>query len=746
MNTPNNKVGKPMKFQELWLRECAVIVIPKIQRDFAYGRDNNEFNRTRFLDALCEQIAPGSTQNLKLDFVFGRQYTADEKVFEPIDGQQRLTILFLMHVYLAKRMQALGEEVNTEYLSKFRYETRDSSQEFCRKLLDIAPIHFLSGVTQYIKEQWWYNSVWKADPTIYSMLVILTDIHSRINRHSPEQLRQVWANLNDLIDFWYITLDDLGSSDSLYIKMNSRGKKLTDFEHFKAELDRYAGSGEISMKIDTAWTRMLWPYRNNRGQERDTIKDYYTDNGLNERFHNLFYRLLVIEGSKRGAIEYPADKVYGQMPILVLAEKVLSGVGNDVLERISIILDFFAGEASVDDFFSKFLTDSYSTEFNPVDEDHYRVYYSAGTNLLKRATEERMPFVETLMLEAFLEYAYRCGKGIKIPENEFKNRLRILRNLQNNLQARAEDMVGELLRTDRIVSLCDVGSNMVQDSFTHLQKNQEMMKLEWMRKHSAAERLALLHTENSRFLYGNLAPVMPSPGALDVKYMQAFFKLFDGQPDLDQIKCALLSQGDYATHERWMKKYATDEWKSWYDDIFVFDNKGAFARAFVKWADSGLTCTEAISQFLDQCHASRRYPWRYYLVKYALMRNNQRHRAYTGLYKVGSGKYDYMMRVGSRGRSWNPYLVQLNAMLPGSWLGDDDSRLYYYGLRIYTTNASLYICNAEGKVLRRHYIPQSPDGIDMVDRVRYALQLIAPSLPPRRRKKNNPKHKKRKKI
>ena len=30
----------------------------------------------------------------------------------------------------------------------------------------------------------------------------------------------------------------MGLTDELYIKMNSRGKQLTQFEHFKAELER----------------------------------------------------------------------------------------------------------------------------------------------------------------------------------------------------------------------------------------------------------------------------------------------------------------------------------------------------------------------------------------------------------------------------------------------------------------------------------------------------------------------------
>lgn len=58
-------------------------------------------------------------------------------------------------------------------------------------------------------------------------------------------------------------------TDDIYIKMNSRGKPLTDFEHFKAELlkvmrsenDDEATAKRIGLKIDREWTDLLWIYR-----------------------------------------------------------------------------------------------------------------------------------------------------------------------------------------------------------------------------------------------------------------------------------------------------------------------------------------------------------------------------------------------------------------------------------------------------------------------------------------------------
>ena len=66
---------------------------------------------------------------LKLDFVYGSE---DEGKLSPLDGQQRLTTLWLLHWYVALRAGKL-EEASVR-LRNFTYETRISSREFCRNL------------------------------------------------------------------------------------------------------------------------------------------------------------------------------------------------------------------------------------------------------------------------------------------------------------------------------------------------------------------------------------------------------------------------------------------------------------------------------------------------------------------------------------------------------------------------------------------------------------------------------------
>ena len=74
---------------------------------------------------------------LTLDFVYGSQNKDNPKSY-PLDGQQRLTTLWLFHWYIALKAGNLEKACDT--LKNFSYETRISSREFFQ--LNLAPLPF----------------------------------------------------------------------------------------------------------------------------------------------------------------------------------------------------------------------------------------------------------------------------------------------------------------------------------------------------------------------------------------------------------------------------------------------------------------------------------------------------------------------------------------------------------------------------------------------------------------------------
>lgn len=270
------------------------IEIPIIQRDYAQGRLGKENLRKNFLADLKNAL--DSNEIMKLDFVYG---SIEKDYLNPLDGQQRLTTLWLLHWYIALRAGELNEE-NCKIFKKFTYETRISSREFCQNLCNSQKIENFDGndIVGFIIKQTWFYSAWKQDPTIQSMLRMLggtkkadkkgediDGIEEIFQGTSEDNFKEYWGNLTqkETIVFYHLPLKDFGLSDDLYIKMNARGKQLTSFENFKADLIGYITkqSEDVSLeeseqtkwkelldlkngipiKLDTDWTDIFWKNR-----------------------------------------------------------------------------------------------------------------------------------------------------------------------------------------------------------------------------------------------------------------------------------------------------------------------------------------------------------------------------------------------------------------------------------------------------------------------------------------------------
>lgn len=265
------------------------IRIPRIQRDYAQGRIGKESLREKFLSSIFKSLNGGS--QLKLDFIYG---SGDgEGNFSPLDGQQRLTTLWLIYWYLAYRTGELKNPETRGVLGRFSYETRESSKSFIKMIVEKGSEIALNegeNIADAIMRQSWMFTVWRQDPTVQSMLRMLSGekndkvdgIEELFDSKSKEELKGYWELLLSDTDrcpvvFYQLDIDNMGQSDDLYVKMNGRGKALTDFENFKADLIKYfeerceenekdwAGflhpETGYPILLDTVWTDFFWKYR-----------------------------------------------------------------------------------------------------------------------------------------------------------------------------------------------------------------------------------------------------------------------------------------------------------------------------------------------------------------------------------------------------------------------------------------------------------------------------------------------------
>lgn len=230
--------------------EVGQIRIPTIQRDYAQGRENEKVSeiRKQFVHILM-QVAKGDKSSQELDFVYGsKQYEDSEKdkpilALEPLDGQQRLTTLFLIHW-----MMGCDKLQTTDGHSVLTYSTRPSSKEFCNELVKHKAANYIEEAKEniasnkkeatkpsdIIKKRDWFSWSWKFDPTIQSMLVMIDAIFDEIivGIDMEDGLKRL-----DNIVFDFQDLKELKASNELFVKMNARGKQLSDFDILKSILE-----------------------------------------------------------------------------------------------------------------------------------------------------------------------------------------------------------------------------------------------------------------------------------------------------------------------------------------------------------------------------------------------------------------------------------------------------------------------------------------------------------------------------
>lgn len=334
----------------LWnLLQNKCIEIPIIQRDYAQGRIGKEYLRKTFLESLKSELdlALNNVDNkkkLKLDFVYG---TSENGKIYPLDGQQRLTTLWLLHWYIALRS---GDDLqkNCKILSNFTYETRITSREFCKQLCNVENwknYTWSGNISEYIKDQSWFSSAWLQDPTISSMLNMLAstkptddkkeDISDGIEEIfkdiKPELFKKYWTKLTGKecpIVFYYLPITDMGLTDDLYIKMNARGKQLSSLENLKADLLGYVQkeasvdekwgyfldvndkNDYLPLLLDTTWTGLFWQKKYEDKSNAENKKPCKIDEIFFAFINRFFWNEIVLDHIERQSNKLEDNKNY----------------------------------------------------------------------------------------------------------------------------------------------------------------------------------------------------------------------------------------------------------------------------------------------------------------------------------------------------------------------------------------------------------------------------------------------------
>ncbi len=690
------------------------ITIPIIQRDYAQGRRDPDIDRVRgrFLDSLYRAV---SDEPITLDFVYG---DIDENgVMTPLDGQQRLTTLFLLHWYAAKKCGVPKEEC--AFLANFGYETRYSARNFCKELTAFEP-SFTIRLSEEIIDQAWFPLEWQKDPTISSMLVMLDAIDSKFR-----DVEDLWGKLRDgAITFYFLPIKDMGLTDELYIKMNSRGKPLTRFEHFKAELERCIRSADdaaakrIMRKIDRDWTDMLWQYRDSRNNSED---DMVTDDEFLRYFH--FICDVICYQSDRS----PQGKSSDEFDLL---SDYFTGNDQTVLRNIETLESFFDCWCHIDGYSSpaEFLSAYMSHQHEPgkilvdpryktdIFEDCLHSYADKSGRL------RQFPLNRIVLLYAITVF---LRNRASISDEDFALRLRSINNLIQNSEDEVSDRIDRnrlpaiLQQTDAIM-LSGAIDDKIDNGFNMNQIAEEKEKKLFLE--SNPEKAAVLFAlEDHPNLKGQIGII----GLDHVDYADRFASLF--RCDWDLIDRALMSIGDYGQQERnkWRYQYGSKNMQIAWDSLFHRSANSGFentSRILIELLSKAETFTNDILKglvdgFIASCEEAKLYSLRYYYVKYNVFRPGS-----YGKYAINdpvNKPYSFVvMQTRSQWSSstYMPYLKEADeARLDKDSLGQ---RLVYGDRHIICENDAFVLRDNETKEeIERIAIDQNENGIDTVDRI-----------------------------
>ncbi|GMB89762.1 hypothetical protein NHP190002_04400 [Helicobacter ailurogastricus] len=544
---------KPMTFLD-FLGCYAHIEVPMLQRDYAQGRRSQKYVADNFLDALFEVIE-GRKYKLHLDLIYGYK-DKEGGVFKLIDGQQRITTLWLLYFLLFRRAENL--DAIKAQLAKFTYHTRESSKEFCEKLLKKS--------SSFATNKWPSETILqggkfgekedlKNDPTIKAMICTLDRLYERLRYIKDTNCLKntdCLKNRLDHITFSVIDMGEFGLGEELYIKLNARGKSLSPFENLKAFIEQKTSiPPELLSAIDNKWS------------------DYFFDATQPETFDPRFFHFLhyanaffkLDENTKKGI----KTKIKDILDLnLIIDDKHYSPLKNkDNLDLLDRVMDALQSWGSFEDL----------EDLNPAFE---------GPDFFKNAIKEELTKKEVCYFFALLFVLEKHPKA-QLDQN-LQDYFRVVRHLVENESNIQDDDIPGLFNLLDFVSNVFSKDHKESGVYTFLAQQPEYPKRSYKLEARKAKLIlksreskgledweeALEETSEHAYLVGYVGFLLDfskengkenlqkfkNYADITIKILNTFF--CDDTHDLGVLQRAWLCFGNYSTKK--LEKQEKDNW------------------------------------------------------------------------------------------------------------------------------------------------------------------------------------------
>lgn len=249
----------------------ASLVIPDMQRDFCWGADNTSVLVEGIMRLYAER------RPYALGLLYGFEQPAGSRQIHVIDGQQRLTVMYLMLGMLYRRTpqpwlkSLLISPSDGE--PKLVYQARREALYF---ISDLVAHFFLNrdGRLSLLEQGRWYYASYNADTTVRSLIGAIRSIDAVFDAADGIDFDDFAHFLAHNIEFLYCSLPDAPTAERMFITINTTGQPLTAAQRLRAQSiaadpARAVAIGRIWNEIeDFFWTNgptsidgfvALWP-------------------------------------------------------------------------------------------------------------------------------------------------------------------------------------------------------------------------------------------------------------------------------------------------------------------------------------------------------------------------------------------------------------------------------------------------------------------------------------------------------
>ena len=445
-------------------------------------------------------------------------------------------------------------------------------------------------------------------------------------------------------------MEKLGLPDELYIKMNSRGKELTEFEYFKSQFADVLPESfveEFKNKIDQQWSDLFWHLYEN-SPEKDLAQ--LADNAF-LRFYNYITEILIVQNG----LEIENQEA------LKIAEVIYSKTENCefLFSSMEALIKLYKEKP---DFFN----DLFYIEENEFAENNIRLFFQKPSKDLFRKCADSYdsslrinPFSigEQLMM-------YACLIHLLNDTEHFKDRLRSIRNLISNSEdtVRKENMASLLKTVAGIIIKDEIDEDF---KFNKRQVQEEYNKQSFIERRSHLK-ATINKIEDHHLLQGCLAIFELNE---DIQRNAASFQsIFSHQNNYKEISYALLTFGDYSQKYDWRRRLGNNNNSTWRELLTPSNRRENFNTTrqilndLIQYVNANpeTDLNSIVANYLNEHTNSPENPktWEYYYLKYDFFSKNEEGFIYWPQFH---NQYDnkVMRKTTLGGFNWSPYLVIL---------------------------------------------------------------------------------------